>query len=402
MTFPGPEQQSENLGVELYRVEGTYRPRTSRDNPVEARKVVERVFTHAERGQRSIGVVAFSEAQASLIEEALRRNPRRHDPRFESLFSDDRLGALFVKNLENVQGDERNVIIFSVGYGPDENGKFSMNFGPVNREGGWRRLNVAITRARQRVEIINSFAPERISKMKSRGPQELRHYLEYAQRGPSVLAIDPISDSGEPESPFEEAVMRTLRAWGHDVVAQVGTAGYRIDLAIRHPEDPGRYLLGIECDGAMYHSSRAARDRDRLRERSSETSTGSFTGSGARAGITTGPVRNAACATRSTGRYRPLTHLKTRPRPHQRPSSSSTRTSASTRLRSGSSRTEQRPCPPLAPPIRATGEQSSCAATCNRPSPKKVPSSRTSSSAAFSNRGTSTSPSGAAVRSAAS
>jgi hypothetical protein len=91
-------------------------------------------------------------------------------------------------------------------------------------------------------------------------------YLEYAQRGPSVLAVDPISDSGEPESPFEEAVMRTLRAWGHDVVAQVGTAGYRIDLAIRHPEDPGRYLLGIECDGAMYHSSRAARDRDRLRE----------------------------------------------------------------------------------------------------------------------------------------
>jgi hypothetical protein len=266
VTFPGPEQGSEDLGVKLYRVDGIYRPRTSRDNPVEARKVVERVFAHAERGQRSIGVVAFSEAQASLIEEALRRDPRRHDPRFESLFSDDRLGALFVKNLENVQGDERDIIIFSVGYGPDENGNFSMKLGPVTHEGGWRRLNVAITRARKRVEIINSFAPERMTETKNRGPQELRRYLEYAQRGPSVLAVDPISDSGEPESPFEEAVMRTLRAWGHDVVAQVGTAGYRIDLAIRHPEDPGRYLLGIECDGAMYHSSRAARDRDRLRE----------------------------------------------------------------------------------------------------------------------------------------
>ena len=266
VTFPGPEQQSEDLGVVLYRVDGTYRPRTSRDNPVEARKVVERIFAHAERGQRSIGVVAFSEAQASLIEEALRRDARRQDPRFERLFSDDRLGALFVKNLENVQGDERDVIIFSVGYGPDENDKFSMQIGPVTWEGGWRRLNVAITRARRRVEIINSFAPERITNPKSRGLKELRLYLEYAQRGPAVLAVEHPDDGGEPESPFEEAVMRTLRSWGHDVAAQVGTAGYRIDLAIRHPQDPGRYVIGIECDGAMYHSSRAARDRDRLRE----------------------------------------------------------------------------------------------------------------------------------------
>jgi superfamily I DNA and/or RNA helicase len=167
----------------LYRVDGIYRPRTTRDNPVEARKVVERVFAHAERGQRSIGVVAFSEAQASLIDEAVRRDARRNDPRFESLFSDDRLGALFVKNLENVQGDERDVIIFSLGYGPDENDKFSMNFGPVNREGGWRRLNVAITRARRRVEVITSFAPERITDAKSRGLKELRLYLEYAQHG---------------------------------------------------------------------------------------------------------------------------------------------------------------------------------------------------------------------------
>ena len=266
VTFPGPDQHSDDLGVELYRVDGTYRPRTSKDNPVEARKVVDRVFAHAERGHRSIGVVAFSEAQASFIDEALRQDPRHRDPRFESLFSTDRLGALFVKNLENVQGDERDVIIFSVGYGPDENGNFSMKIGPITNEGGWRRLNVAITRARKRVEVINSFAPERITATKHRGPQDLRRYLEYAERGPSVLAVDRVSIGGEPESPFEEAVMRTLRAWGHDVVAQVGTAGYRIDLAIRHPEDPGRYLLGIECDGAMYHSSRAARDRDRLRE----------------------------------------------------------------------------------------------------------------------------------------
>ncbi|RKQ90984.1 uncharacterized protein DUF3320 [Solirubrobacter pauli] len=268
VTFPSPAEHAEDLGVELIQVDGQYRRGTTRDNPAEAYAVAERVFAHAERGERSIGVVAFSEAQASLIEEVLRRDERRDDPRYAELFAGDRLTALFVKNLENVQGDERNIIVFSVGYGPDEHGKLTMNFGPMNREGGWRRLNVAITRARRRVEVISSFAPEQLADgSRNKGVDALRQYLEFAARGPVVLTVDDaLDEGGEPESPFEVAVLQTLRAMGHSVVAQVGTAGYRIDLAVRHPDRPGHFALGIECDGAMYHSSRVARDRDRLRE----------------------------------------------------------------------------------------------------------------------------------------
>jgi very-short-patch-repair endonuclease len=267
VTFPSPAEESEELGVELVRVDGVYRRGTSRDNPVEALCVADRVFAHAARGERSIGVVAFSEAQASFIEEVLRRDPRRHEPLFADLFSEDRLASLFVKNLENVQGDERDTIIFSVGYGPDEHGKLTMTFGPVNREGGRRRLNVAVTRARKRVEVVCSFAPEQLAASANDGVTKLREYLEFAERGPVVLTIDDAAAvGGEPESPFEESVLRTLRSAGHSVAAQVGTAGYRIDLAVRHPHQPGRFAIGIECDGAMYHSSRVARDRDRLRE----------------------------------------------------------------------------------------------------------------------------------------
>ncbi len=262
VTFPSPTETAEDLGVEFIGVDGEYRRGTTRDNPIEAYAVAERVFAHAERGARSIGVVAFSEAQASLIEEVLRRDERRE--KYAELFTGDRLQSLFVKNLENVQGDERDIIVFSVGYGPDEHGKLTMNFGPMNREGGWRRLNVAITRARRRVEVICSFAPEKLAS-DNRGVDALRRYLEFAQRGPVALAVTE-TEGAEPESPFEEAVLRTLRAQGHTVVAQVGTAGYRIDLAVRHPDHPGRFALGIECDGAMYHSSKVARDRDRLRE----------------------------------------------------------------------------------------------------------------------------------------
>jgi very-short-patch-repair endonuclease len=268
VTFPSPSQTSHDLGVELFEVEGVYRRGTSRDNPIEARTAVERVFFHAERGARSLGVVAFNEPQASLIEELLRLDPRSEDPRFAALLEGGRLDGLFIKNLENVQGDERDTIIFSVGYGPDEHGKLTMNFGPMNREGGWRRLNVAITRARKRVELICSFGPERLERGGgSRGVDELRRYLEFARRGPGSLVVDDgLEAGGEPESPFEEAVLQSIRSWGYDVVSQVGTAGYRIDMAVRHPRHASRFAIGIECDGAMYHSSKVARDRDRLRE----------------------------------------------------------------------------------------------------------------------------------------
>ncbi|MBK8975481.1 MAG: DUF3320 domain-containing protein [Planctomycetes bacterium] len=176
---------------------------------------------------------------------------------------------MFVKNLENVQGDERDVILFSVCYGPDAAGKVAMNFGPLNLPGGERRLNVAVTRARRQVVVHATLTPDRIdlSRTNAVGVRHLKTFLEYAGRGPAALA-EAVALSGDAavESPFEEGVRDALVARGHDVAVQVGCAGYRIDLAVRDPERKGRFLLGIECDGAFYHSARTARDRDRLRQ----------------------------------------------------------------------------------------------------------------------------------------
>lgn len=266
-TFPGAVFDAPNLGVELIPVKGTYRRGTTRDNPVEAAKVVERVLYFAQSfPSESIGVVTFSSAQADAVTAELERQSAEH-PVLAGLLSDhDRLDGFFVKSLENVQGDERDIIVFSLGYGPDENGKFTMNFGPLNREGGWRRLNVAITRARKRVEVVSSFRASEMSATVNDGLRHLRNYLDFAERGQKALALDLDDGDGDVESVFEEQVVNVIRGWGYDVVPQVGVAGYRIDMAVRHPDRPGQYVIGIECDGAAYHSAKTARDRDRLRE----------------------------------------------------------------------------------------------------------------------------------------
>lgn len=264
-TFPSAIFDSADLGVEHYLVAGQYRRAGARDNPVEARKVAELVADHVRtRPGRSLGVVTFSTAQEDAVRAAIEESGRPEI--VELLEHRDRLDGFFVKSLENVQGDERDVIIFSVGYGPDEQGKFTMNFGPLNREGGWRRLNVAITRARRRVEIVSSFKPAQITGVASAGPLHLRGYLDFAARGAAALAHDAPAGTGEPAGDFEEQVARVVRSWGYPVHARVGAAGYRVDLAVLHPDRPGEYLLGIECDGAAYHSARTARDRDRLRD----------------------------------------------------------------------------------------------------------------------------------------
>lgn len=274
VTFPGAAADAGDLGVKFYPVTASvYRRGTARDNPKEAGVVVERVLDWAryslENPARAVtlGVVAFSEAQANAIEVALDR-PRQDLPELDSFFAEDRLDGFFVKNLENVQGDERDVMIFSVGYGRDENGKLTMNFGPLNREGGERRLNVAITRARRRVELVASITgtePEFTTNLRE-GPRHLQRYLDYAARGPVALAIELGESALDAESPFEEEVMRTIRSWGYKVQPQVGTAGYRVDIGVWHPQISGRFALGVECDGRMYHSSAVARDRDRLRQ----------------------------------------------------------------------------------------------------------------------------------------
>ena len=265
-TFPSAREQGADVGIESIVVDGTYRRGTSRDNPVEAERVVERILFHAtEHPNLSLGVVTFSTAQEDAIFAALERSSTDHPVLADLLNSHDRLDGFFIKNLESVQGDERDVILFSIGYGPDEHGKMTTNFGPLNREGGWRRLNVAITRARQRVEVISSFHPGQLVSVNT-GVSALARYIDFAQRGMPALAIDLTDSLGDAESPFEEDVIREITALGFEAVPQVGTAGYRIDIGVRHPLEPGRYVLGVECDGAAYHSSKVARDRDRLRE----------------------------------------------------------------------------------------------------------------------------------------
>ncbi|MEU3958749.1 DUF3320 domain-containing protein [Streptomyces buecherae] len=266
VTFPGALEVGNDVGVAYFRTDGVYDRGARRDNQREAEYVAQRVIHHFDtRPGRTLGVVALSQAQAAAIDLAVQQ-ARIQRPDLDHCFTEDRLGGFFVKNLESVQGDERDVMIMSVGYGPDERGTLGLNFGPINKSGGWRRLNVAVTRARHRMEVVASFHGAQLKDSSNESVQYLKRYLEYAENGPVVLARDVIQPDAVPDSPFEESVLAALRGWGYPVQPQVGVAGYRIDLGVRHPEWPGAYALGIECDGAMYHSSRAARDRDRLRE----------------------------------------------------------------------------------------------------------------------------------------
>ncbi|KPI08575.1 Protein of unknown function DUF4011 [Actinobacteria bacterium OK074] len=266
VTFPGALEEGPDIGVEFIKADGVYDRGGHSDNPGEAAQVARRVIHHFDtRPGLTLGVVALSKAQAEAIEEAVRQ-ARAARPDLDGCFTEDRLGGFFVKNLETVQGDERDVIILSIGYGPDQQGKLRSTFGPINKEGGWRRLNVAVTRARRRMEVVASFHGGDLPDSANKSVQHLKRYLQYAQHGPGILQTRAADPDAEPESPFEEEVLEVLRGWGYLMQPQVGVAGFRIDMAVRHPDAPGTYALGIECDGAMYHSSRAARDRDRLRE----------------------------------------------------------------------------------------------------------------------------------------
>lgn len=219
----------------------------------------------AERPDLSLGVVAFSVAQRDLIQLEVELL-RRRSPQLEAFFTDaNPTEPFFVKNLENVQGDERDCILISIGYGRNESGRVARDFGPVNRDGGERRLNVLISRAKMAMEVFCNFRADELelNAGASHGVRALKHFLKYAQ----TRELDVVETSHwKAESPFEGEVIRALEERGHRVEAQVGTAGYFIDIAVKDPDSPGRYLLAIECDGAAYHGARSARDRDRLRQ----------------------------------------------------------------------------------------------------------------------------------------
>lgn len=270
VTFPSPAGRGPGQGVEFVAVpDGVYDRAGTRANKVEAQRVAEMVFAHfLESPNRSLGVVTFSEAQQSTIDATVRQLRVEH-PEMEPFFRSERQEPFFIKNLENVQGDERDTIIFGVGYARDQTGVMHMNFGPLSRQGGYRRLNVAITRAKYNVKLVSSIKPTDIDldRTGAEGVRMLRNYMEFAMQGPEALQRElRVSSVPEFDSPFEEAVYRELVCLGLPVDTQVGCSGYRIDLAIRHPELNGHYLLGIECDGRAYHSAKTARDRDRLRE----------------------------------------------------------------------------------------------------------------------------------------
>ena len=270
ITFPSNAENTANNGVEYVHVPSGYYDRGGRKGNVnEARKVAELVFDHFRNTpNRSLGVIAFGEIQQLAIETELRRM-RLENQSFEPFFAENREEPFFVKSLENVQGDERDTIIFSIGYAKDANGVFRNQFGPLGKAGGERRLNVAITRAKYNVKLVGSILPTDIDvdRISTEGPKLLRAYIEYAMNGPESLAraIEE-TDIVSHDSPFEEAVYNYLDRKGYKLATQVGCSGYRIDMAVKHPTLSGAYVLGIECDGAMYHSARTARERDRLRQ----------------------------------------------------------------------------------------------------------------------------------------
>jgi very-short-patch-repair endonuclease/RecA/RadA recombinase len=273
VTFPSPAV--EDRAVHLHKVpDGVYDRGKSRTNRIEAEAVVQEAVSRmkgwlrlAEEQRPTLGVITFNAQQQSLIMDLLDA-ARRQEPELEWFFAEDRIEPAIVKNLENVQGDERDVILFSITFWKDAAGKLTMDFGALNRDGGERRLNVAVTRARQELIVFSGFTADQIdpTRTKALAVQHLKAFLDYAERGASALPAQDIGSVGGFDSPFEEAVAAQLEQRGWLVVPQVGISGFRIDLGVRHPDLPGAYLAGVECDGATYHGSATARDRDKVRE----------------------------------------------------------------------------------------------------------------------------------------
>jgi superfamily I DNA and/or RNA helicase len=268
---------------EFIRVNGIWE---NRKNYKESETVVEKVYELLkEDHKKSIGIITFNAEQRDLIYEMLDKKSLE-DEEFRKLYEkslnlkkDGEDLGLFVRNIENVQGDERDIIIFSIGYARDKDGKLRYNFGPLNKAGGENRLNVAITRAKEKIIIVSSIDPEELNveNTQNEGPKLFKRYLQYAKaianndKVNAEIILDTLCKINEVkrlyfDSPFEEEVYNELIKRGYIVDTQVGCSRYRIDLAIKHPKED-KYILGIECDGATYHSSRSAKERDLYRQK---------------------------------------------------------------------------------------------------------------------------------------
>ena len=266
LTFPSASESS-RLGVRFVFVpNGIYDRKASRTNRYEAIALVDYIFNTFKdpvlRG-RSMGVVTFSEAQKELIEDIVDKR-REKEPAFEQYFSDQNDEPFFVKNLENVQGDERDVILFSICYAPDAEGKFSMNFGPLNKVGGERRLNVAVTRAKEQVVLFSSIHAHQIDldRTDSVGVAQLKDFIDFAEKGFVAKTEVSAEESGRDE--FVETVATFIEKKGYKIERSVGQSDCKIDIAVRNPQNESQFLLGIECDGPTYSHPATARDRDAL------------------------------------------------------------------------------------------------------------------------------------------
>lgn len=274
ITFPSAV--TTDTAVSLTHLPEAYYDRgKSRTNRTEAEKIVADAIQRMkqwldlpERERPTLGVITFNSQQQSLIQDLFDQALCKYQE-LEWFFSDARIEPTVVKNLENVQGDERDVMLFSITYGRDKPlANIPRNFGALNRDGGERRLNVAVTRARQELVVYSSFKAEEldVTGIKALGVWHLKFFIDYANRGFKALSEESRGSVGGYESPFEESVALALEARGWRITPQVGVSAYRIDLGIVHPDWPGRFLAGVECDGATYHSSASARDRDKTRE----------------------------------------------------------------------------------------------------------------------------------------
>lgn len=266
LTFPSPDDIATK--VNYIPVAGYYDRGKTRQNAFEAKAVIDEIkrrLLDPILSKRSIGVVTFSSVQQSLIQnmfdELLRTNPQ-----LETIAIDN-TEPIFIKNLENVQGDERDVILFSVGYGPDKEGKVSLNFGPLNREGGWRRLNVAVSRARYEMKVYSTLRADQIdiTRSASEGVAGVKAFLEYAEKGRSTLGIKKIAAETS-ESGFEKLIAEEIRKQGYEVHTSIGCSGYRIDIGIVNKQKPSEYILGILCDGKNYNAAKTAKDREIIQQ----------------------------------------------------------------------------------------------------------------------------------------
>ena len=264
-TFPSPNDMVSQ--VRLIPVEGFYDRGKTKQNKAEAEAIVCEILRRLSDPvlkNRSIGVVTFSSVQQNLISDMLEAEFSKRPDLDEIAHSAEE--PIFIKNLENVQGDERDVILFSVGYGPDEQERVALNFGPLNREGGWRRLNVAVSRARHEMLIFSVLKPEQIdlNRTRSDGLAGLKAFLEFASRGVSAL---PDSDSKKKSAQgLVETIAEKIRELGYTVHTNIGCSGYHVDIGVLHPDNPNTYLLGILCDSENYHAGGTALNRNNTQE----------------------------------------------------------------------------------------------------------------------------------------